>query len=314
LKEEMRRIYRILILAVAGLMLACAAGPPSEKAPRDIRTSTRYLNKGVLLYTRGCYQQALTDFYESHEHFSAADDLLGIANSLHSIANTYLQLDDIESALLVYQEAIDTYRTLNDDEGQARAWANCAAALIRGGHLEKAAQALDRADALVSSDPELIALRFKNRALLLMAQHQEEAAERLLHRALNKTLEGPPTTVAGFFQTLGELQLKREHPDQALPYLLKALELDRTAGAYHSIAADLESLGICYTRLKQWGKAADCQKRSAKIYSLLQNPKKVQSVVGQLEQSAENAQIDIRSTLHWINQWLAGNTEANLCR
>jgi tetratricopeptide (TPR) repeat protein len=310
----MRRIYRIMLLAVAGLMLACAAGPPSEKAPRDIRNSTRYLNKGVLLYTRGCYQQALADFYDAHEHFSAADDLLGIANSLHSIANTYLQLDDIESALLVYQEAIDTYRALNDDEGQSRAWANCAAALIRADHLEKAAQALDRADALVSSDPELTALRFKNRALLLMAQHQEEAAEKLLQRALNKTLDGPPTTVAGFFQTLGELQLKREHPDQAIPYLLKALDLDKTAGAYHSIAADLEILGICYTRLKQWDKAGDCQKRSAKIYALLQNPKKVQAVVGQLEQSAENAQIDIRSTLHWINQWLAGNTEANLCR
>ena len=309
----MRFTSRCILLGVACVMLACAGGPPPPQTPGDIRKGTRYLNKGVTLYARGCYQRALAHFYESHERYTAADNLQGVANSLHSIANIYLQLEDVDSALLVYQEAIDDYRALGDRRGQARAWANYALAWLEAGRLEDAAQALDRADELAGPG-DLPALRAKNRALLLVKQQHIQAAEEQLTLVLPTIQDDDPAIIADMHYLLGELQLEQQEPERAVTHLRTALELDRSAGAYHGIARDLAALGICFTRLERFTEAINHQKRSAKIYALLQNPRKVQEVVEQLEANAARAHVNIQSALHWINQWLAGNNEANLCR
>lgn len=310
----MRLKSHILIIATVTAVLACAGGQTVQRMPKDIRKSTRYLNKGVQLYDKGCYPRALEFFNESYERDTVADNLQGVANSLLSIANIYLQLEDVDSALLVYQEAIETYLVLGDDAGQARAWANYAAGLIKAERLEQAAEALDRADDLARGESELTALRTKNRALLLIMQGKKNKAEKLLTRALNTAGDGEPATVAGLCYTLGQLQLNDGRPERATSHLLKALDLDRAAGAYHGIARDLAALGACYTLLDRLPEAINFQKRSAKIYALIQNPQKVQEVIKQLEANAVRNQTDIQATLHWINQWLAGHVEANLCR
>jgi tetratricopeptide (TPR) repeat protein len=296
------------------MVLACAGGQPPQQIPKDLRKSTRYLNKGVILYNRGCYPRALAFFNESHERYTVADNLQGIANSLLSIANIYYQLEDVDSALLVYKEAIETYQALADKGGQAKAWANYAAALIKARHLDQAAEALDHADDLARTDPKLVALRFKNRALLLIVQGKEDEAEKMLKQALKNAADGEPATVAGLYYTLGQLELNLERPERAAPHLFKALNLDRTAGAYYGIARDLAALGVCHALMGRLPEAINFQKRSAKIFALIQNPQKAQKVLEQLEENAESTQTDIQATIHWINQWMAGQVEANLCR
>lgn len=310
----MRLKHHILTIVTISMVLACAGGQPPQQMPKDLNKSTRYLNKGVILYNRGCYPRALVFFNESHERYAVADNLHGVANSLLSIANIYYQLEDVDSALLVYKEAIENYQELGDKERQAKAWANYAAALIKARRLDQAAEALDHADDLARTDQELSALRSKNRALLLIAQGKEEDAEKLLKRALENAADGEPLSVAGLYYTLGQIELNFERPERAAPHLFKALDMDRTAGAYYCIARDLAALGVCHTRMGRLPEAISFQKRSAKIFTLIENPKRAQEVLEQLEANAESTRTDIQATIHWIDQWMAGQVEANLCR
>jgi tetratricopeptide (TPR) repeat protein len=302
------------VISAMVVVMACAASTPLPKQPKDIRQGIRNLDKGVTLYTRGCFEKALEHFYESHERYSAADHLQGTAHSLNSIANIYLQLGDIQSALLVYGEAIEFYRAAEDVLGQARAWCNRATALIEENRLEESEQALMQAEELVAGDHALIGLRAKNRVLLLIAQKRKPEAQILLSRTLSSLEEEDAVTVAGLYYLQGQLFLEQNQFSAALAPLESALELDRSAGAYHNIARDLESLGICLAGLERREEAVICQKRSAKIYALLQNPERVKVVMDQLEINAAHTQTDIKATRHWINQWLAGKIEANLCR
>jgi tetratricopeptide (TPR) repeat protein len=309
----MQTLRFLFIAVMISACLACAGTPPKE-SPQNIRTGTRFLNKGILLYNRGCYQRALEHFNESHERFTAADNLTGIASSLHSIANLYFQMEDVDSALLVYDDAIEIYRQLNDAPGMARARTNKAAALIKAGRLDDAAIALDAAEPQARTSTTLLALHANTKALLHIARKDFSAANDLLARTIDKLEADPSSETGGLFYTLGYLKLTAEEPAEAQTYFNKALTLDRTAGAYGAIAKDLASLGRCQARLGHDQEAVDSFKRSAKIFALLENPRKVQEVMGELEQSAIRSNTDIQATRHWINQWLAGKTEANLCR
>jgi tetratricopeptide (TPR) repeat protein len=309
----MQTLRFLFIAVMISVCLACAGTPPKE-SPQNIRTGTRFLNKGIVLYNRGCYQRALEHFNESHERFTAADNLKGVASSLHSIANLYFQMEDFDSALLVYDDAIEIYRQMNDTSGMARARINKAAALIETGRLDDAAIALDSAEQQARSSTTLLALHANTKALLYIARKDFSAADDLLTRTIDMLGAELSSETRGLFYTLGYLKLTAEEPAEAQTYFNKALILDRAAGAYGAIAKDLASLGRCQVRLGQNREAVVSFKRSAKIFALLENPCKVHEVVGELKQSAIRSNTDIQATLHWINQWLDGKTEANLCR
>lgn len=305
---------RFLFIAVMICACLTCAGTPSKESPPNIRTGTRFLNKGILLYNRGCYQRALEHFNEAHERFTAADNLEGVASSLNSIANLYFQMEDIDSALLVYDDAIEIYRKLEDGYGLARARINKAAALIEAGRLDDAASALDSAEPQTRTDTTLLARHANTQALLYIARKDFSAAQELLTRSIDKLGSELSSEMGDLYYTLGYLKLTAGAPAEALTYFNEALTLDRGASAYGAIAKDLSSLGQCQAHLGNDQEAVVSFKRSAKIFALLENPRKVQEVMGALEQSAIRSNIDIQATLHWINQWLAGKTEANLCR
>ena len=138
-----------LLFAAAALFTACAGGPaPSpEKQPRDLHRSIRYLNSGTMFYGKGCFTKAAYQFQKAHEMFAAADNLQGAADSLNSLANAYYRLNEMPSAVLVYDEAAHYYRLVEDREGEVRALADKSAALSASGKFEAAEAALSQADA-----------------------------------------------------------------------------------------------------------------------------------------------------------------------
>lgn len=73
-------------------------------------------------------------------------------------------------------------------------------------------------------------------------------------------------------------------------------------------------MGTSYAQMSQNREAVIHFKRSAKIYALLKETQKVKDVVSALEASAAKEDMDIQATLHWIDKWMEGKTEANLCR
>lgn len=294
------------------LFVSCTSSPAPKRQPREVRNQTRVMNKGVTQYTKGCYARALELFSEAHESYSVMDDLAGEASSLASIANAYFRLQDIESALLVYDDALELFRFLDHREGLTRTRVDKAAALIEAGRLDEASALLDQADAQASGGTA--ALRFKTRALLAAARKDFPVARIFLEKAQASSQGAAPSVISGIHYARGYLALISDEPRKALKPLQTALDIDRRAEAYADIAKDLQALARCYGRLDQDRQALTCLKRSVKIHALLGNSPKVQAMVPELQRLAGQTGMDIKATLHWVSQWLAGQREFNVCR
>jgi len=308
-------LFRPPILVVtAFICLACASGPPPEKAPKDIHQSVRNLNKGTSYYIKGCYPKAIQHIQKAHERFAVADDLQGTADSLNTMANIYYRLGDFKSALAIYDETVELFKQLEDQTGQIRALTNKSAALIAVLRLDEATQVLDQADGLARATGILTGLRLKTRAMLLMAQNDAKGAESLLPRALRAAPQTDHALLADIHYTLAKLLVTTQRPQQAVPHIESALKFDRAAGAYFSIGLDLEALGACYENMTRYAEAVNYYKRSLKIFALLDAPQRVKWVLPRLETSASKAGLNLQTTLRWTEQWLAGQREASLCR
>lgn len=209
------RIYALVLISC--VCYACAGGGPAQpEQPKHVRQSIRYQNKGVALYTKGCYPKALEYFQDAHERYTAADNLEGIGNSLHSIANIYFRLEQWESALLVYDDAIEAYGLSGESLGLVRLLCDKTAALIAADRLEDAAATLDKADQAASGADYFPAQRLKTRALLLIRQNAFAEARVMLDKALSLVAKEDLTTLAGIHYTMGHLLLLERQPEQAL--------------------------------------------------------------------------------------------------
>lgn len=308
-------LFRLLICSVfIGLLTSCASGTaPAPKNEHD-RTSIRYLNKGVDFYNKGCFRRALENLYESHERFSAADDLIGVAHSLNSIANTFYQLKDYDSALMVYDDALALYQILDHTEAVIKTMTAKAAALIAADRLEEAEGLLGLAERKQDTSKGGKALLLKTQALLSIAQKDLSAAEEQLRMAIAAANQETSAVRSSIYYTLGYVYLQARQSTRAQPYLLHALTIDKKAAAYHRIAKDLAALGDCHSAQGQTALATSYYQRSAKIFALLGDAERVKEVMARLETAAPQAGIDIRAGLYWIDQWIKGQTQTDLCR
>lgn len=305
----------IAAYVISVFCLACTATAPTTAPDPSVRQSIRQLNKGVVHYTKGCYAAALQQFNESYEWFTAADHLPGMAQSLHSMGNAYLHLEDIDSALLAYDEAIDLYRFMQDDKGLVTVMTSKAAALMETGRLQQAADLLDQSDSIAAENSYFLStLRLKTRGLLLFLTDRLEQAQALLHQSLNQADPQDNSLKAGIHYLLGQVLLGQQQPSRAREYFESALSLDRLRGASFDIAKDLSALGLCANQLGENERAVMLFKRSVRIFALLQNPSQVKKTMAYLQTSAVKAGIDTTATRYWVDRWLAGHAEANLCQ
>lgn len=307
----MRRLICVILIAAC---TACASGPAPERAPKDMRLSIRHLNKGTQFYHKGCFSKAAQHFRNAHERFTASDNLRGTADSLNSLANAYYRLSDMERAVPVYDEADALYDLLNDPMGRVRVLANKSVALASSNKLRDAETALDLADALAGPGDMLNGLRLKARAILKLKSNAPESSGELLEKAIRAIPRTDIHQYASAQYTMGYLLLSIQQPTKAMKYLNRALEADRSAGNHFGMAQDLEALGDGHVQQEQHAEATADYKRSIKIYALLNHTEKAQQVSFKLVNSASEAGADIRITLHWVAQWLAGRHEANICR
>jgi tetratricopeptide (TPR) repeat protein len=307
-----RWFYRIAgVILIGALFPACAGGPQPAPMSQELREAGYYARKATNLFNKGCYADALADFQDAHERYAAADQLEGVARSLNGIADIYYRGDEMQSAVMVYDDAIEVYDTLKDRRSVIQALCNKAAAEIALGRLEMASEALQKADSL---DPggRQAALRLKTRALLAIKKNDPQRAREMLEQALAAAGSDNPL-ISGIYYTLGYVDLMADRPAKAQDYFKQALKLDRAAEAHHDIARDLEGLGTCSVRLGDHRQALNYFKRSAKIYALLQDNRHAAAVLPQLKKSAEQAGVDVQATLSWIEQWMLNPGGAALC-
>ncbi len=305
----------VLIMALAlGGVCACATSPVATSSADSPDRGDRELKRGVYWYQKGCTRKALDHLNAAHEHYSLADQQAGVARSLNGLANVYRQAGNAESAMLFYDAALAAARRCDDQTVVAQALSNKAAALIDSGELAGAEVFLDEAQLLAREAGQVFAMVLNHRAVLLMKGQRFDEAEALLDQADSLASGDGFNAGATIRFTRGQLMMKTGNYPQAMSFFQQALELDRQAGFTRGMAGDLAAMAEIHEQLGEDEAALNCLDRSLKIHALLEDRQKVRENVDRLEGLARKTGTDVRVTLHFIDQWLAGDALDVICR
>lgn len=310
----MKNLPVLMVALMLGALCACATSPPTTSSTDASDQADLELRRGVYWYQKGCLRKAMDHVYAAHEHYSLADRQAGVARSLNSLANIYLQTGDLENALLFYDAAVSSGRRCDDQEVVAQALSNKAAMLIDAGELSAAEVLLDEARLMSRATGSVLALILNHRAVLSLKAQRYDEAQALLDQADAAAAGDGVSAAATIRFTRGRLMTKTGQYPQAMRHFQQALELDRQAGFTRGIAGDLDAMADIHERLGEEEAALDCLDRSVKINALLANRAKVLENLDRLETLAGKTGADIRVTVHFINQWLTGAAIDAICR
>jgi tetratricopeptide (TPR) repeat protein len=309
------KTWLALLLAMTFLGLCACAGSPAATLSADASDpADRDLKRGIYWYQKGCARRALDHFYAAHEYYSFTDRQVGVARSLNSMANVYRQEGNLESAMLFYDAAIAAARRCDEQAMVGQALSNKAAVLIDTGDLAGAEVLLDEAHLLARETGPVFAMVLNHRAVLLMKTQQFDEALTLLDQADSLVVGDGYNARAAICFTRGKIMMRTGKYSPAMGLFQQALELDRQAGFTLGMADDLAAMAEIHEQLGEDEDALDCLDRSIKIHALLENREKVRENIAHLESLASKTGTDVRVTVHFINQWLAGEAVATICR
>jgi hypothetical protein len=114
---------------------------------------------------------------------------------------------------------------------------------------------------------------------------------------------------------MGKLRLAQKRPAEARIHFTRTLDLDRQLGHTHGLADDLEALGDCAQGLEAWSLAAFYYKRSARIFALMAHTEKTRQLLERLQalKATHPEAVNADLTLFFIDRWVDGEPEANIC-
>jgi tetratricopeptide (TPR) repeat protein len=304
----------LVILALA-LILGCATSPAPKPEPEVATSGEKLYQSGNRWHLKGCYQEALRYYFGAYANFCAGDRLGPAARALNSIGNLYRRLGDPEAALSFYNEALEIDLQLADLSGQAQTLINRSAAHLDMALPERASADLDRAEPLLQSTPRLRLALERSRGILATRGGDLAAAESHLQSALETLPAAPALESAATQYAMGRLRLAQKRPAEARPHFTRALDLDRGLGHTHGLADDLEALGDCARALEAWSLAAFYYKRSARIFALINHTDKTRQILERLQtlKATHPEAVDANLTLFFIDRWVEGEAEADIC-
>lgn len=312
----MRRLRVLLVTVLSVLLCSCAGGKPSREIPRHLTAGGTQMKRGLGWYQKGCYRRSLECFFRAYELYSASDLLDGVAMSLNNMGTIYRITGDYDRALSFFDESFAMYSDLNDQEGAVKALSNKAATFIRAGRLDEAEQVLEEALRMLPAggDEDRKVPIEQNRGVLLTKRGAYEAAEKVLSKCLERVRSLDPMGRASLHFAFGNLMLEANRPSNAVASFEKALSIDRELGFHKGIGDDLFSIGRAYLKLGQHKKAAQCWKRSAKIFALIDQAPELHETMKLLTETAKNADVDISVTEAFVQRWLNGELYESPCR
>ncbi len=275
------------------------------------------MQRGVSWYQKGCVRKALDHFFAAHEYYCLVDNRIGVARSMDGIGNAYRLMGDQKNAILFYDAAISTSKcseaeNCEDRSVAAQALANKAALLLEMEDFPGARVVLDEAQSIVL-EQDTIRIRILNhRAVLAMKTGQTEEAVSLLDQADSFSRKSGVDASLRF--TRGRLMVMMGNEDEAMPCFQQALTMDRKAGRFRAVADDLCAIAGLYEKQGNIKAALDHLDRSIKIYALIGERREIAEQLDKLQSLADKSGTDIRVTVHFIEQWLAGNGIDAACR
>ncbi|MCD4804314.1 MAG: tetratricopeptide repeat protein [Desulfobacterales bacterium] len=308
----MKRCVIIIMSLFISMLFACTGNNVVKKFDTTI-SGIKEIKKGTYLYKKGCYERSLEHFLKAHELFVFSDDLSGVAMSMNNIGNVYRTTGRIFSATQFFDESCRIFLYINDIEGAVQSLSNKTAALIEGGRLEEASNALSLAENLAKNNKKLSVTLLKNRGILLVREEKFKSAEDILKKALNKVEPVNFSEIAAINFALGKLMFETKRSENAVEYFKKALSADKSSGFIKGIADDLAAIGTVYYNQDKHELAVNFFNRSIKIYALIRNEGKVHEIMELLNKSSEKAKINIIVTKKFVKRWLEGKSLKGFC-
>ena len=307
----MRTLKLGLVLFFVILTASCG-GKKEVVVPEHISAGAEQTAKGMPFYERGCYARALERFYRAHELYTAIWDSRGMAMSANNIGVVYRAMGEAAAAIPFFEDGLQMYRSLGDQENVRQTLSNLAAAQVDTGDYASAGKNIDEALKIhVRRKPFAPAMTVKG--ILLAKQGDVKGAEAMLKAALDDIDRRHPAGEAAANYAMGELLLGTARYKEAVPYFSNALESDRKAGFYRGIADDLTALGRCSAGLHDDASAVSYWEQSVRIYALLGMEEKVRTTMDMLDEAAKRSNRDISLTRALVDHWIKGDMTESLC-
>lgn len=305
---------RVVIALMVGGLVGCTA-PASTLSPGDSPDrGDRELRRGIYWYHQGCARKATDHFRAAYEYYCLGDRPSGVARSLIGLANLHRQAGAPQQAMPYYDAAIITARRCDDQSVTAQALTGKAALLIDAGAWSAAELLLDDAQRLSRPTDATLAMVLNHRAVLRMKDRRYDDAARLLDQAEKASLHATVRARATIRFTRGRLMTQTGDDSRAMALFEEALDLDRQSGFTRGMADDLAAMADIHEQQGRDAAALDCLERSIRIDALIDNRSRVMAHLDRLASLAERTGADIRVTLGFVDQWLAGGAVDAVCR
>ena len=305
-----------IVIGFCALLLSACAGADIVKntLPPDSVAGMNELIKGNDRYQRGCYPQALEHFFKAFERFAASDHIAGSAMSMNNIGNVYRAVNDLDSALLFYEEAYISFMDLKNNDGALQSLSNKAAALIDINRLEDVELELARAEKIAAGNRKPFGPLLRNQGVLLLKKGDYPRAQILLDTALKNTDPLNLSEFAAVNFALGTLMLKTDRPDEAIRRFETALSADQSSSYYRGTADDLAAIGSVHYSRGNAELSVGFFKRAVKIYALIRNKPKVDATRGLLVEASQKAGMNPELTEFFVERWARGEALEIPCR
>jgi tetratricopeptide (TPR) repeat protein/DNA-binding CsgD family transcriptional regulator len=181
---------------------------------------------GVFYAEMGDYPRALSSFFTSAKILERAGDKRNLAIAYGNLMQAHMQLGNIEQTANFGEKALAVFEEIGDKRGQAVMYINLGEYYLNQGQRVQAKQLMKQCLALSketgSKDYEVTALI--GLALLEVNHDKFITARKLYQNALDiASISGDRGRVVAALLGLGSLFLKWTKPDQALPYLDRAV-------------------------------------------------------------------------------------------
>jgi tetratricopeptide (TPR) repeat protein len=298
-----------LILCIPVFFLSCWGGSTRYIRHEHLTAGMNQIKKGNEFYQKGCYRRSLENYFKAHEQFSAVDQPSGVAMSLNNIGNVYRIMGDKASALIYFDAAYHIYGYLQDNEGIVQVLSNKAAALLDNDQLVSAEACLETADRIATEHHLELAALYRNKAILHMKKKEYRQAEDILNALLKNIDPDNLTETAAAHAAMGHLLIETHQYSKGIEFLEKALEADRESGFYKGLADILAAIGSAYQKLGEFTPASYYYQRSIKIYALIGDRKKVDTIMERLNDTDQKTELDTTLTRHFVERWLAGEAD-----
>ena len=211
---------------------------------------------GVVRENMGSYSEALKDFSRSFELYQEIGEIGDVATQYRRIGRIYyLRLGRYEKARENFLSALDTYRELDNQHGEAETLYEIGLTYEKMGLFQEADQHYHQGKHIATAlnDPFLLATAHLYLANTAWFQGQYQTAFQELSQAekLAETAQDPQLTIM-VKNTRGLIYWTLNDPDKGLSHLKQAVKLAEEADIQTELASSLNNLGLIYRQQQNY--------------------------------------------------------------